>query len=500
MSTKKNWFAVDADGLRKLIEHRGKAMVLYELVQNAWDAPGTTHVDITATKLEGRPFIGLVVNDDSPDGFKDLTHAYTLFAESVKKGDPELRGRFNVGEKFVLALCKNACVASTTGTVAFNEDGSMTRLRTKTAIGSEFRAEIRMNHAEYDEFCAAFDKMIPPDGIKTTFNGKMLDGRLRIGTFRTQLPTIIGDDEGILRATHRVGAVDILEVKDGETAMIYEMGIPIVETGDTFHVNVHQKVPLNMDRDNVTPAYLRQIRAEVLNFTSARLTKEQASEAWVTNALESKDIEPDAVVTAMTKRFGEKRASYDPTDREANMALTGRGFTVVTGASLPKAAWANVRAAGALVPAGRLAPTPVPYSTSPDAEPVEVLGRDAWTNGMRQVEEITRWAAKVCGVSDDLLVSFVVPPRKLDWAACFGNGSGLDYNVTNLGRKWFETWHEHSTAVLDLIIHELAHSKSGNHLDERYYKACTEFGAKLTLATMRDPKTFPHSKLLKKAT
>jgi hypothetical protein len=30
----------------------------------------------------------LEVTDDSPEGFADLTHAYTLFLESAKKGDP----------------------------------------------------------------------------------------------------------------------------------------------------------------------------------------------------------------------------------------------------------------------------------------------------------------------------------------------------------------------------------------------------------------------------
>jgi hypothetical protein len=32
------------------------------------------------------------------------------------------------------------------------------------------------------------------------------------------------------------------------------MGIPVVETGDRWHVDVAQKVPLNFDRDNLPPA------------------------------------------------------------------------------------------------------------------------------------------------------------------------------------------------------------------------------------------------------
>jgi hypothetical protein len=43
-----------------------------------------------------------------PGRVRDLSHAFTLFAESVKKGDAEKRGRFNLGEKLVLALCDEA--------------------------------------------------------------------------------------------------------------------------------------------------------------------------------------------------------------------------------------------------------------------------------------------------------------------------------------------------------------------------------------------------------
>lgn len=58
----------------------------------------------------------LEVTDDSPEGFADLTHAYTLFAESAKKGDPLKRGPFNLGEKLVLAISDTVQIATTTGT------------------------------------------------------------------------------------------------------------------------------------------------------------------------------------------------------------------------------------------------------------------------------------------------------------------------------------------------------------------------------------------------
>jgi len=496
-TTTNSWFRVDRDGLRKLIEHRGKALVLFELIQNAWDTDAG-NVQVILVKEPGRPAATLTIRDDDPNGFADLTHAYTLFAESAKKSDATKRGRFNLGEKLVLALCKSARVISTTGEVIFGEDGTMRRTKERTAAGSVFTAEIRMNADEFTEFHEAFHRLISPGGVTTTLNGVELAHRAPVTAFSCTLATLVSNSEGELRPTKRNTTVEIHEPKPGETAWLYEMGIPIVETGDRYHVNVGQKIPLNMDRDNVTPAYLTAIRAAVLNHCAERLTPAQAAESWVTDALGSADVEVDAVETAITKRFGLKRAIYDASDREANNKLVADGYTLVHGASLPAAVWANVREHSVMLPSGRIAPTPKPYSDDPNAPQVQMVPMSEWTDGMREVYDITRWCAAQLGVHDDLLVEFAKPTQRT-WAACYGQGSGLHYNMTRLGRKWFDTWTDHVEGVLDLIIHELAHSRASNHLDSAYHDACTEFGAKLAMAFFRNPKKIPHFKKLREA-
>lgn len=488
-----SWFQVDKDGLSKLIDERGKAFVVYELIQNSWDT-NAANVSVRLEKLPGRPFAELTVIDDDPDGFHDLAHAYTLFAESVKKGDPTKRGRFNLGEKLVLALCKSARVESTSGTVVFNEDGSMSRSKKKTDKGSVFQAIIRMNQTEYDEVCAAMFKLIPPDGKTTLFNGEEIlpfaEG-LRVTKFETILPTVISNEAGVLVRSKRKTWVRVYET-NGNPAWIYEMGIPIVETGDKYHVDVGQKVPLNMDRDNVPPSFLKKVRAEVLNRTAGNLSKEDASESWVTNALESDDVSDDAVSKALDQRFGKKRAIYDPSDPEANMNLTAKGYHVVHGGTLPKAAWENVRRAGAALPSGRVLPTPKPFSNDPNAPVLKEINRKDWTQGMSEVEEIIRWFAKRLEIHDDLLVRFGLPPRRQDcrWVAAWG--SGFTWNVTVLGRQWFNDWHKHPKALLNTMIHEFAHSRAGNHLDEHFHKACTDLGAKVAMLCLKDGKQIPH--------
>jgi hypothetical protein len=82
-----------------------------------------TSIIIEVEPVRDRSLARVVVEDDSPVGFRDLSHAYTIFAESYKRGNPELRGQFNFGEKQFLSLCRTATISTTTGTVVFDDEG-----------------------------------------------------------------------------------------------------------------------------------------------------------------------------------------------------------------------------------------------------------------------------------------------------------------------------------------------------------------------------------------
>src|SRR6266699_1770239 len=118
----KEWFKVDKQGLAKILERKGKEFALFELIQNAWDEPGVTKVCVTLEQ-RGRNKARLVVEDDAPEGFKDLSHAFTLFADSAKKANPEQRGRFNFGEKLVVAICEEATIHTTKEGIRFDGAG-----------------------------------------------------------------------------------------------------------------------------------------------------------------------------------------------------------------------------------------------------------------------------------------------------------------------------------------------------------------------------------------
>ena len=135
-----SWFEVDRDGLRQLLEDRDKSFILRELVQNAWDEPGVTHCDVTLQAIPGKRAARLVVEDDAPEGFYDLRHAYTLYARTRKRSSAEKRGRFNLGEKQVLALCREAKIVTTKGTVEFLPDGKRKEDKARRKSGSVFEA------------------------------------------------------------------------------------------------------------------------------------------------------------------------------------------------------------------------------------------------------------------------------------------------------------------------------------------------------------------------
>lgn len=482
----KNWFEVDREGLRALVAGRDSDFILYELLQNAFDEPGVTAVKVSVTRDTGtdsrRGEVTLTVEDDAPEGFADLRHAFTLFAHTRKRGNAEQRGRFNLGEKLVLSLATRGQIITTKGSVYFNETGRHEVRSECKRAGSIIVLYFKPKVVNVEQLLEAARRVIVPPQINVYVNGDELPHRAVEAEFSVKLPTVLEAD-GALRRTERVTRVRLYEVAPGEAASIYEMGLPIVETGDRWHVDVNQKVPLNQDRDNVSPAYLQRLRAAVLNATHAQLTQSDANAAWVRDALERPDVVPEAVTKAVELRFGPKRVIYDPSDREANKLATSEGYTVIPGGALSSATWDNVRRAGAALPAGKVTPSPKAYSTDPSAPPVKVIPRAEWTPGMKRVVQYTELlGARLMGVR--LSVRVVSTTNK--FSACYGREE-LDFNVRRLGRAWFDS----SLETIDrLVLHEFAHQYEADHLSSEYHEAICALGAKLVKLARNDRKMF----------
>lgn len=477
-----DWFTVDKEGLAKLLARKGPEYVILELLQNAWDERATA-VDATLERIAGSRYARIIVVDDNPAGFADLSSSWRLFAESAKKADAQKRGRFNLGEKLVLAACTDAEIITTTGGVRFDASGRKL-LRARRDAGSSFSARLKLTAADIAAIEAAVDRLIVPPHIRTRFNGRELVVRPAFATVRAALQTEIGDAGGHLRRSTRQTDVDFLEPRAGEAATLYEMGIPVVETGGRFHANVQQKVPMPFDRDGVSPAYLARLHALELETCIDRLTPGDAGAAWVKTAVAAHGAAlSHATIEQLTAlRFGDKRVSYDPSDPEANGRAVAAGYKVIPGGALSKAEWERVRAAGAILPAGQVTPSARPYSE--DGDPLTLVDEADWTPAMHGVAALCRRLAPRL-IGREIRVRIATQPR-WPYAATYGSGL-LTLNLGRLGHRWFAG---PLPPVLRLLIHELGHERSGDHLSDRFHGALCEIGGKMAALALEEPALF----------
>ena len=480
----KNWFEVSKDGLAKIMERKGKSFIAFELLQNAWDQ-NITYAKISITPFPQTPTVSIRVEDDDPDGFKDLSHAFTLFAESDKKSDPSKRGRFNLGEKLVLACCENAAIKTTTGTILFNKSGHRSKKNASTQKGSIFEGVFKMTRAEYREVCASIDCLIPPKNITTYFEGNEIPHRKPITSFEVALPTEISDEEGNLKKTVRKTTVNIYNPKENEIPTIYEMGIPVVEQPeDKYHIDIQQKIPLNMDRDNVTPKYLRTIRTEVFNRTFSLLDVEEVNSVWAKEATSNEKCSDAAIKTSLDVRFGKKRVIFDPSDPESNKKAASEGYAVIPGKSLSKQEWANVKRSGAALPAGQVTPSHKIHSSKDGNPPIPY---NLLTEKQKQVMS---FAACLSERLMDIDIDVQINDLNTELASAWYGGKTLTFNLRRVGRKFFEDFPKNIEKVIDLCIHEFGHEYSKDHLSEEYYSALTMLGAKCTMLALVNPKFF----------
>lgn len=461
---KNNWFEVSKEGLKQLQLGKPKHYVARELIQNAWDE------DIKVCKFDSDWKDGITyisVEDDSPEGFKNLRDAFTLFAPTYKRANPEKRGRFNLGEKQALAICDKAKIETTKGSVSFDKSGR-TQSTKKKDVGSKVSVELKMTKEEYEEMLETVKNYLVPQNIEFLVNGDKMMYSKPFKTIRISLPTEI-EENGVLKKTLRMSEVNILKT-DG-MSFLYEMGIPVVETECQFGIDVQQKIPLSIDRDSVPHSYVSILYAEVLNATYEEVDEDNSSQVWVREASAHKRINSDAVKAIVTKRYGDKVVVANPFDKNSIDDAIAAGYKVITGNELSKEEWANIRESEAIKSSSDLF-----GSRTTSAEPYEA------DENMLAVAELAKKIAKKC-LRIDIRVEFA----KWDGVAAQYGDQVLSFNVKVLGKTFFVP--PLSSRTLDIILHELGHEK-GQHTEKGYHEAITRMGGELIMFALENSKFF----------
>jgi hypothetical protein len=482
-----SWLEVDVDGLRKTLSRKGKVWALHELIQNSWDAEAT-EVNVTLTRPKGGTST-LTCVDNAPGGFADLTHAHTLFAESDKKDKATKRGRFSAGDKYVLALMRSATVTSTTGQVVFLSNGQRKTNDDKcTKVGSEFKGTLNLTDEDYADIMAKIFGLIPP--IPTFINGQQIQPRKPVHSFKVTLPTEVADDAGILRSRKRETVINLYAVQDGEQTHLYEMGIPVVPIDENlkWHVDIQQKVPLNIERDNVTPSYLRAIYSAVAAEKIDDVSEADASAPWLTIAVENDKTNKVVVKKVFEKRFGTNAVIYDQSDIGSNKEAVAAGKVVVPRGAMTPEMRKNVLKAG-VKKAGEEHSTKFLGSN-------KVIPETEMTKSQKQFRKFIQDVAPLVLPERPLKgIKFVDDDdSKMKGCTQWLDPKGFEFTV-NVAYQDVDDWADNYS----LFIHELAHFyvQRNDHLFEGFWRAVDNMGGRLAAVALAHPKLFPVKPSLK---
>lgn len=104
-----------------------------------------------------------------------------------------------------------------------------------------------------------------------------------------------------------------------------------------------------------------------------------------------------------------------------------------------------------------------------------------WTDGMKNIVMYAKFLAKeLMGI--DLVVEIVDTTNK--FVACYEKGR-LDLNLHALGAAWFN---QGATEEVDrLLVHELGHQFSGDHLSSEYRESLCRLAAGLKRLALERP-------------
>ena len=498
MGTRNGAVEVDLDGLAKLWA-KNKSRVLFELISNAHDPKGTTEITVHLAKVNpdgADRLYRIQVVDNNPTGFTDLSHSWTMFADSEKKNDPDALGMFNLGEKLVIAVAKEVTIITVNKGVRFDDKGRHP-LRKYTGCGSAVEVLITLTEAEYTEMCDLMKMFIPRDSVKVSFNGQELPRRTPITCFEMTLPVPLADSiASDMRMSKRKCLVDIYEPLAGETPHLYGLGIPVVENNSKWHYMVHQKVPVPFDRDNVPPSYLHKLHVECVNHMHTFLMPDDVNETFVKVALEDEQITGDAFRDIRIKKHGEKVVIHDPNFPEATKRAIAEGYVPLYGKSESTGFFGNNRRFGDVKTAQEVTPQAVPFGDGP---PLKLLDPKKMTVGMRLFGEFACMLFRQIVSKDGMLSIIWANDSGWPYSMTFGkvglSGGGLTVNVGRLGYEWFNRAPADTADIIDLLIHEFGHyykkhPKMDDHLSSDYYNALTALAGRATVLALQQPKLF----------
>ncbi len=479
-------FEVSREGLRQLQAGRKPWQLAKELVSNAFDEESVSKVDVELYMTDELPDAVFIVEDDG-DGFVDLKDAYTLYGWTRKRTNPNVRGRFNLGEKEIVALANHAEIHTTSGWVEWHGDersqGDEGRDR-----GTVVLLHLPWTEEELNKTVEKLKQLIPPEDKTYLVNDEEILHRQPIRTFTAQLATVLLKGNQ-LAPTARKTEVHVYDVREDETSSLLEMGIPVQDIDTPWHLDVQQKIPLSPHRNAVTPGYLQDVYAEALNLMAPTMDEEQVSASWVDKAMTDKRCADKAVLTVSQKRYP-GTVLWSP-DKLANETARDKGFNVLHSRGIDKEVLARLKTAGMQTTHEQFG---VAWAKDgeEDAKPTfEVIAEEDWTPGMLQMKRfIESFGIELLGFNPSVSYERIKNVRNLDWCASWGNQT-LHFFVNKLAKNFFDSL---GAEQISIILHEFSHHGPGDEPhDVKFRDRLEDLAGKSTLAALEFPELFNYA-------
>lgn len=468
MKARKARFEVSTEGMRELQSGREPWKLAKELIANSWDE-STNLCSVSIKSISSRKAL-LSVPDDG-QGFARIEDAWTLMGHTPKRGNPTVRGRFNIGEKEILSVALSATIYTSGKIITFPKSGGRRiRANPNPLEGTRVDCYLPWGIRQVQSVTESLKMLLPPKGIEYKVNGEVISYKEPEQLIEATLDTVL-QEGGLNQPVRITRRKTILELYPSEKGMLYEMGIPIQPIECQYLVNVMQKVPMPPNRDVVRDSYLQDIYATILNATADTL--EEVSSTWVRLGIEDKDIQPETVKTVMNRRYGDKVVLWS-SDYRANERALEAGYELVHGRTLSPLERQTMQSVG-LAHSSDIFPT-----NWGDAEDVP---ESEWTDGMRRVVAYAKRLSKeLLGYA--VSVSMYKMPKS-QTGADFHNGV-LRFNVGRLSKAWFDRITPQTTS---LLLHEFAHSKGSGHNWE-FNKSLETLAGKAVHLALEKPRIF----------
>lgn len=306
-----DWMSVSVEGFAQQNAGRPPEHLIKELVQNSFDAIPVTggRVDLVVARVAKSTFD--ITCDDNGKGIGDPLSIRTMF-HTTKNDDRRLRGRMGRGFKELLCVSKETCVRSHGAKINFCVEGNRRKtivvLPNKKDLAGESGTSITCrakfdNDPQVSDLEAYFLRFLVPPTITFSVNGRDVGHRTPLLIVAATLPSEIFSGCSWTRPSCET-TVRVVPLTKGESAQIYEMGIPVcdAEWSLPYHLDVQQRVPMNPNRDAVATGYIAKLHKAVLPYLVDKMRDEDARADWVGSVLPT--CEPKVQTQILEKGFG----------------------------------------------------------------------------------------------------------------------------------------------------------------------------------------------------